>query len=200
MKDERREKRSARPARPPVGAGERFRRFELKTPLASNNWPQSYADHATAYQQSWDGSIWQTIVDSRAEFTVYDEGLIHIGRGRDDYPSPYDRGSQGLARWDGHTDRWVIVWMQPAALCVLGYAIGPQTASSGGLIDGVRAIAPAGSLICSSYGIGTPGVSWTFTNPFQLATDNDGLVFCVPDYGSQGNPLIAVQMTTPTVY
>ena len=62
MKDERREKRSARPARPPVGAGERFRRFELKTPLASNNWPQSYADHATAYQQSWDGSIWQTIV------------------------------------------------------------------------------------------------------------------------------------------
>jgi len=188
MKDERREKTSGRSARMPVGCRERERRFELKAALTPGG-------SATAYQRVWDGAAWQTIVDSRAEFTVVDDLGLHRGRGRDAFGSPNDAGSKGRARWDGETDRWVILWMEPSALMIRGvtYAVVATTDATFG-IDSLSLIQPIGALITDQ----NPAAWITVQNTYEWEADAGAPAAAV--WNEAEAEWEAIQVACPTVY
>ena|GEM_PF-5689140 len=123
---------------PPVAV----RHFELKN-------AHTPGGTTTAHPQDWDSdtSEWVTDDDEAREFDVTDPLEKFRGRGKDEYSSPHDEGSKGVAQKNNQSGEWEIVQMQPAALLIRGLATAAGSGTSSFSIDGVDVIEPIGAVI-----------------------------------------------------
>lgn len=155
---------------PPTGRGQR--QFELKS-------PHSPGSTTPAHPRDWNGSAWVTDTDAAREFDVVDTLEEYRGRGKDDYSSPHDDGSLGVAERNAASGEWEIVRMQPNALALEGAIYADDTLEA----DGVHVMNPSGAIIVDQ----DPAGNITFTNPHgHPDIDEDMLVYLVWDESIPG--------------
>ncbi len=116
------------------------RHFEMKEAM-------SPGDGGVAHLRTWDGSAWETSIAEEGEFDVTDPLEIYRGRGKDDFSSPHDEGSLGVAEFNSASGEWEIVQLQPPALMIRGLATALGTGTSTLGIDGVGVLQPVGGII-----------------------------------------------------
>ncbi len=147
-----------------AATGVERRHFELKD-------PHTPGSTTAAHPRDWTGSAWVTDTAANREFDVTDQLSEYRGRGKDDFSSPHNQGSLGVAERNTASGEWEIVRMQAHALWLVGNVYADFAAGVDFEIDGTEIAFPIGSIITNT----DPAANIPVTNIHNWDGSEDGV-------------------------